>query len=253
MKGETVFSGADAFKLYDTYGFPLDLTIEMVDEQGMTVDEDGFHALMEEQRVRARKAREALGDLAWAGIDLGLDATPTVFTGYDHSVGEGKILALVNGEEVCSELRAGDKGIVVLDQTPFYAEMGGQVADRGSIRTEVPKLVPGDLQTLFFGTAAIVFTLYFQERGPGRNIDAGADFLTRQAPVVMVGEHLQGIGVVIHRIVGAYALAVHLQGAVAVVGSRLQHLLQGGLVSHILGVDAVHQFDAVHLAKSDWS
>ena len=64
-KGETVFSGADAFKLYDTYGFPLDLTIEMVEEQGMTVDEDGFHKLMQEQRERAREARKALGDLGW--------------------------------------------------------------------------------------------------------------------------------------------------------------------------------------------
>ncbi len=145
-KGETVFSGADAFKLYDTYGFPLDLTIEMVEEQGMTVDQDGFHQLMEEQRVRARKAREALGDLAWAGIDLGLDATPTEFTGYDHSKDEGKILALVEGEEVCSELREGNTGVVVLDKTPFYAEMGGQVADQGTIRTETGLFRVKDVQ-----------------------------------------------------------------------------------------------------------
>ena len=70
-KGEKVFSGADAFKLYDTYGFPIDLTIEMVEEQGMTVDQDAFRTLMEEQRVRARKAREALGDLGWSGIEIG--------------------------------------------------------------------------------------------------------------------------------------------------------------------------------------
>ena len=145
-KGETVFSGADAFKLYDTYGFPLDLTIEMVEEQGMTVDEDGFHQLMEEQRVRARKAREALGDLAWAGIDLGLDATPTEFTGYDHSRDVGKILALVEGDEVCSELREGNTGVVVLDKTPFYAEMGGQVADQGTIRTETGLFRVKDVQ-----------------------------------------------------------------------------------------------------------
>ncbi len=145
-KGETVFSGADAFKLYDTYGFPLDLTIEMVEEQGMTVDEDGFKALMEEQRVRARKAREALGDLAWAGIDLGLDTTPTEFTGYDHSKDQGKILALVEGDEVCSELREGNTGVVVLDKTPFYAEMGGQVADQGTIRTETGLFRVKDVQ-----------------------------------------------------------------------------------------------------------
>ena len=134
-KGETVFSGADAFKLYDTYGFPIDLTIEMAQDEGMTVDQDAFQQLMEEQRVRARKAREALGDLAWAGIDLGLDdANPTVFTGYDENLtGQGKILAIVTDGEPCSSIRQGEEGIIVLDQTPFYAEMGGQSPDEGTI------------------------------------------------------------------------------------------------------------------------
>ena len=134
-KGETVFSGADAFKLYDTYGFPIDLTIEMAEDEGMTVDQEGFQALMEEQRVRARKAREALGDLAWAGIDLGLDdATPTTFTGYDGKLtAQGKVLAIVTDGEPCSSIRQGEEGIVVLDQTPFYAEMGGQAPDEGTI------------------------------------------------------------------------------------------------------------------------
>ena len=135
-KGECVFSGADAFKLYDTYGFPIDLTREMVQEQDMTVDEDAFQELMEQQRVRARKAREALGDLAWAGVDLGLDTTPTKFTGYDHTVDQGTILAIVCDGEVCSEIDEGKQGVLVLDCTPFYAEMGGQVADHGVIETD---------------------------------------------------------------------------------------------------------------------
>ena len=135
-KGERVFSGADAFKLYDTYGFPIDLTREMVQEQDMTVDEDAFQDLMEQQRVRARKAREALGDLAWAGVDLGLDPTPTQFTGYDHTVDHGTILAIVCDGEVCSEIDEGKQGVLVLDCTPFYAEMGGQVADHGVIETD---------------------------------------------------------------------------------------------------------------------
>ena len=135
-KGERVFSGADAFKLYDTYGFPIDLTREMVQEQDMTVDEDAFQELMEQQRVRARKAREALGDLAWAGVDLGLDTTPTKFTGYDHTVDQGTILAIVCDGEVCSEIDEGRQGVLVLDCTPFYAEMGGQVADHGVIETD---------------------------------------------------------------------------------------------------------------------
>ena len=135
-KDERVFSGADAFKLYDTYGFPIDLTREMVQEQDMTVDEDAFQELMEQQRVRARKAREALGDLAWAGVDLGLDTTPTKFTGYDHTVDQGTILAIVCDGEVCSEIDEGRQGVLVLDCTPFYAEMGGQVADHGVIETD---------------------------------------------------------------------------------------------------------------------
>ena len=135
-KGERVFSGADAFKLYDTYGFAIDLTREMVQEQDMTVDEDAFQELMEQQRVRARKAREALGDLAWAGVDLGLDTTPTKFTGYDHTVDQGTILAIVCDGEVCSEIDEGKQGVLVLDCTPFYAEMGGQVADNGVIETD---------------------------------------------------------------------------------------------------------------------
>jgi alanyl-tRNA synthetase len=132
-KGETVFSGSDAFRLYDTYGFPVDLTEEMAEDEGMKLDREGFDREMEEQRVRARKAREALGDLAWAGIDLGLDNTPTEFTGYAEYETGAKILAMVYDGELCSEIRKGNRGIIVLDKTPFYAEMGGQVADHGTI------------------------------------------------------------------------------------------------------------------------
>ena len=133
-KGEKVFSGADAFKLYDTYGFPIDLTIEMVAEQGMTVDEEGFKALMQEQKERARKAREALGDLGWAGVEFGKDVPETEFVGYANTaVDDAKVVALVVENEQAEELMPGVEGIVVLDKTPFYAEMGGQVADHGTI------------------------------------------------------------------------------------------------------------------------
>ncbi len=135
--GEQVFSGADAFKLYDTYGFPIDLTTEMVAEQGMTVDEDGFHKLMQEQKERARKAREALGDLGWAGVEFGKDVPETQFVGYEHqSCGGAKVVAIVVENEQAEELMPGVEGIVVLDKTPFYAEMGGQVADHGQIVAE---------------------------------------------------------------------------------------------------------------------
>ena len=133
-KGEKTFSGADAFKLYDTYGFPVDLTLEMVEEQGMTLDEDEFHKQMEEQRQRARKAREALGDLGWAGVEFGKDVPASEFVGYDHtSIDGAKVVALVVENEQAEELMPGVEAIVVLDKTPFYAEMGGQVADHGVI------------------------------------------------------------------------------------------------------------------------
>ena len=133
-KGETVFSGADAFKLYDTYGFPIDLTAEMVEDEGMTLDREGFDKEMEEQRVRARKAREALGDLGWAGIEFGSDMPATEFVGYDHtSIADAKVLALVVENELAEAVMPGVEAIVVLDKTPFYAEMGGQVADHGVI------------------------------------------------------------------------------------------------------------------------
>ena len=131
--GENVFSGEDAFLLSDTYGFPIDLTEEMVEDEGMTVDMERYIACREEQRVRAREARKALGDLAWAGIDLGLDNTPTTFVGYDMFNCEAKVLAVCVGEEVSGTIAGGESGILVLDKTPFYAEMGGQAADHGVV------------------------------------------------------------------------------------------------------------------------
>ena len=130
-KGETEFSGADAFKLYDTYGFPIDLTLEMVADEDMTLNQQEFAKLMQEQKDRAREARKALGDLAWAGIDLGLDNTPTTFVGYDRFNCDARVLAVCVGDEVSGTIAGGESGIIVLDRTPFYAEMGGQVADHG--------------------------------------------------------------------------------------------------------------------------
>ncbi len=132
-KGETVFSGADAFLLSATYGFPIDLTVEMLEDEGMTVDMDAFNAQREEDKIRAREARKALGDLGWAGIDLGLDTTPTEFVGYESNTCNATVLAVCVGEEVTGAIAGGEKGIIVLDKTPFYAEMGGQAADHGVI------------------------------------------------------------------------------------------------------------------------
>ncbi len=133
-RGETVLPGADAFRLYDTYGFPLDLTEDILADAGMTADTEGFDALMTEQRERARAAR---GDISgWAGLDLGLDNVPTAFTGYDTLEDTGTVEALIAAGELSGELGEGTEGSVVLDRTPFYAEMGGQVADHGVITGE---------------------------------------------------------------------------------------------------------------------
>ena len=134
-KGETVFSGADAFKLYDTYGFPIDLTAEMVEDEGMTLDRKAFDHEMQEQKTRAREARKALGDLGWAGVEFGKDIPSTEFVGYDHeSVDDAKVVALVVEGEQAEAMMSGVEGIIVLDKTPFYAEMGGQIGDTGVIR-----------------------------------------------------------------------------------------------------------------------
>ena len=133
-KGETVFSGEDAFKLYDTFGFPIDLTAEMAAEEGMTIDEEAFKALMTEQKDRAREARKALGDLGWAGVEFGKDMPATEFVGYDYdAIDDAHVLAIVAEGELVDEIVSGMEAIVVLDQTPFYAEMGGQTADHGRI------------------------------------------------------------------------------------------------------------------------
>ena len=135
-KGETVFSGADAFKLYDTYGFPLDLTVEMCGDAGYTVDEEGFRSLMQEQRVRAREARKALGDLGWAGISFGKDIPDTEFIGYDQDSCEATLLAAVREGETSGFVSEGDEAILVLDRSVLYAEMGGQLSDTGMIRKD---------------------------------------------------------------------------------------------------------------------
>ena len=136
-KGETQFSGKDAFKLYDTYGFPVDLTEEMVQDEGMTLDRAAFDEEMEAQRVRARKAREALGDLGWSGVEFGKEIPSTVFDGYDKTeIAGAKVVAIVAEDQLVDEIVSGMEAIVVLDTTPFYAEMGGQVADHGTITAE---------------------------------------------------------------------------------------------------------------------
>ncbi len=133
-EGKTELPAADAFKLHDTYGFPIDLTIELLQEQGMTSDRNGFDALIQEQKERSREDRKRMGDLGWASEDLGLDKSlSTEFCGYDNLETTANVLAIVAEGESTDAVRAGAKLTLVLDRTPFYAEMGGQVPDHGMI------------------------------------------------------------------------------------------------------------------------
>ena len=133
--GSTVLDGQDAFTLYDTYGFPLDLTKEILEEKGYTVDQARFDACMKEQRERARAARKTtnyMGADATVYDDLPVELT-SEFDGYDHLCDTSRITAIAGEEEVTEALTDGEKGTIVVDVTPFYGTMGGQVGDKGTI------------------------------------------------------------------------------------------------------------------------
>ena len=136
-KGEKRLSGADAFKLYDTYGFPMDLTQEILGEKGYEIDVEGFQACMKEQQERARKARETTNYMgADATVYDQIDPSVTTeFVGYDHLEYESEITVLTGETELKDSLMEGEKGTVIVKQTPFYATMGGQQGDTGLIET----------------------------------------------------------------------------------------------------------------------
>ena len=137
-KKETTLSGENAFKLYDTYGFPLDLTKEILEEKGFDIDEEGFKTSMEEQRVKARKAR---GVSNYMGADATVydeidPSVTTEFVGYDHLTYDSDITVLTTENEIVNTLSEGEKGTIFVNRTPFYATMGGQEGDKGLITTE---------------------------------------------------------------------------------------------------------------------
>ncbi|MDU5948761.1 MAG: alanine--tRNA ligase, partial [Paenibacillus macerans] len=134
--GRTLISGTDAFKLYDTYGFPLDLTEDFAAEQGLSVDREGFEAAMEEQRERARKARHESGSMKVQGGVLADFTTKTEFVGYNELEVNTTIVAIIADETFVDTLASGKTGQIILEATPFYAESGGQVSDQGIIRGE---------------------------------------------------------------------------------------------------------------------
>ena len=134
-KGEKVLSGADAFKLYDTYGFPVDLTAEILDEDGISIDEDGFAAAMNEQKEKARKARKTTN---YMGADVTVyqsidTAITSEFVGYDRLSCESPVTVMTTENEIVEALVDGQNGTLFTEQTPFYATSGGQEGDRGVI------------------------------------------------------------------------------------------------------------------------
>ncbi len=138
-RGETVLSGDDAFKLYDTYGFPLDLTVEILEEKNFQVDEEGFQAAMKEQRKKAQKARKTTN---YMGADVTVyQSIPaeitTRFVGYDRLSHDSVITVLTTEDEMTEALTDGQRGTVLVEETPFYGTMGGQQADVGTIFCEM--------------------------------------------------------------------------------------------------------------------
>jgi len=138
LSDDAPLSGAAAFKLYDTYGFPLDLTQDALREKGRSVDTDGFETAMAEQKAKARAAWSGSGEAADATIwfDIADKHGTTDFLGYDTETAEGQIAAIVKGSDQVKTAMAGDEVQIVLNQTPFYAESGGQVGDKGVIKTD---------------------------------------------------------------------------------------------------------------------
>ena len=151
--GEKTLSGADAFRLYDTYGFPLDLTKEILEEKDYGVDEEGFRACMEEQRVKAREAREVTNYMgADATVYDEIDPSVTTeFVGYDHLEYSSEVTVLTTENEIVEALTDGQAGTVFVKETPFYATMGGQVGDKGVITVDGAEFVVEDTIKLLGG------------------------------------------------------------------------------------------------------
>ncbi len=179
-EGKTVLSGEDIFKLHDTYGFPIDLTKEILAEKGLSADEDGFAECMKVQKDTAR-ANKSLGG-GWDNAkNSALDAFSTEFVGYETLSSDTKILAVVKDGEVVNTCRTGDKVGVVIEKTPFYAEMGGQVGDRGVITKGDAKLEVLDTKKLGGGQFISTCEVKSGEFSTGDSVSAKVDEELRMA------------------------------------------------------------------------
>ncbi|ALM28517.1 alanine--tRNA ligase [Bacillus altitudinis] len=133
--GSSQISGKDVFKLYDTYGFPVELTEEYAEDENMTVDREGFQLEMEKQRERARNARQDVGSMQVQGGALGDIKAESTFVGYENLTADASIIELLQNGEIVTEAHEGETVQILLDETPFYAESGGQVADKGTLKS----------------------------------------------------------------------------------------------------------------------
>lgn len=177
-----VLSGQDAFRLYDTFGFPIDLTREILAEKGIAVDEDGFAALMKEQRERARKARKASDGEAWAGeADIFEELSSTEFVGYETMASKARVIGIFTDGEAVDSVGEGEKATVILDVTPFYAESGGQVGDTGIIERESGSFTVGNTRKTAKGVFLHEGIVKAGELRVGDEVEAKVDTVRRYA------------------------------------------------------------------------
>ena len=181
-EGKTTLDGADAFKLYDTYGFPLDLTKEILEEKGFDVDEEGFKENMEAQRQAARKARKTTNYMG-ADVTVYQSIDPSVtskFVGYDKLVSDSKILVLTTEDEIVEALTDGQNGTIITEETPFYGTMGGQQGDIGVIETESGSFTVKDTIHLQGGKIGHVGTMTKGMLTQGETVTLKVDEKNRQ-------------------------------------------------------------------------
>lgn len=160
---ENVLSGSDAFRLYDTYGFPIDLTSEILTERGLEVDTEGFNKAMNEQKNRSREGRNVGDEAAWSEdvyMQIGKSVT-TEFLGYDNESVEGKIVAIVKDNKIADSVSDGESAVVILDKTAIYGESGGQKGDKGVIYADGMKMLVSDAKKL--GDGKILNFVYVEE------------------------------------------------------------------------------------------
>ena len=181
-KGSKELSGEDTFKLYDTYGFPVDLTKEILEEKGFTYDEAGFKAAMEEQRTKARNARKVTNYMgADATVYESIDPSITSeFVGYDKLTHTSKVSVLTTETEIVEALSDGENGTIIVDETPFYATMGGQQGDKGVIRTATGEFQVEDTVKLLGGKVGHIGHMTKGMIAAGEEVELVVDAKTRR-------------------------------------------------------------------------